>query len=281
MSRKQRSVILGFAFLGAVTSLAAASRAHACGGFFCSQVPIDQAGEEIIFSVQDDHVTAHIMVAFTGNAKDFAWVVPVQTKPTIGLGRPEVFNALRSQTRPTWNVDFGSLGGQCGTFGRAEAGGLSPPQAASGGGVNVLESRDVGPYNTVILESRDAGELIAWLNANGYDQPPSSTPFIQHYVGQGMLFVALKLKQDASTGEIQPIVLDMDNAEACVPLILTRVAAVADMPVLTYALGPHRAFPANCFTSRSTRRSSTGSTAARTTGSWSRRPSTKPEAAAS
>ncbi len=107
--------------------------------------------------------------------------------------------------------------------------------------------REVGPFATVILESKDAAELITWLKQNGYDQPPESTPLIEHYVKQGMLFVALKLNQDASTGEIQPLVLEMPHPEACVPLILTRVAAVRDMPVQVFVLGKHRAFPRNWF----------------------------------
>jgi MYXO-CTERM domain-containing protein len=62
-----------------------------------------------------------------------------------------------------------------------------------------------------------------------------------------MFFVGLKLQQNASAGDIQPIVLDMDNPEPCVPLILTRVAAVPDMPVHTYVLAKTRAFPKNWF----------------------------------
>src|SRR5437868_2024038 len=62
-----------------------------------------------------------------------------------------------------------------------------------------------------------------------------------------MLFVALRLKQDATAGDIQPIVLDMNTAEPCVPLILTRIAAQIDMPVLVYALADGRVVPQNWF----------------------------------
>ena len=62
-----------------------------------------------------------------------------------------------------------------------------------------------------------------------------------------MLFVALRLKQDATAGDIQPIVLDMATADPCVPLILTRIAAQPNMPVLVYVLGSARAFPQNWF----------------------------------
>jgi len=46
--------------------------AHACGGFFCRQVPVDQTGEQIIFSVAPNHVTAHIQINYSGSASEFA-----------------------------------------------------------------------------------------------------------------------------------------------------------------------------------------------------------------
>ena len=224
--------------------------ARACGGFFCNQqIPIDQSGEQIVFSIDENGVTAHILIQFQGNARDFAWVVPVMAKPTVKLGTQALFTTLLTQTQPRFTLDRSAL--QC-ARGRGNFGPSAPGSAAGGStgadaGVSVLEMREVGPYATVILESKDAGELVAWLNANGYDQPASARPLIEHYVKQGMLFVALKLKQDAGTGEIQPLVLEMPHMEACVPLILTRVAAVPDMPVQAFVLGQGRAFPRNWF----------------------------------
>src|SRR5690348_14726267 len=74
--------------------------AHACGGFFCRQVPVDQSGEQILFSIDGTHVTAHIQISYQGDAKDFAWVVPVALKPTISLGNKMVFQQLMSHTSP-------------------------------------------------------------------------------------------------------------------------------------------------------------------------------------
>ena len=38
--------------------LLSAPRAEACGGFFCAQAPIDQAGERIVFGVSGNSVEA-------------------------------------------------------------------------------------------------------------------------------------------------------------------------------------------------------------------------------
>jgi hypothetical protein len=226
--------------------------AQACGGFFCSTTPIDQSGEQIIFSLSQNHVTAHIQISFQGQAKDFAWVVPVQTKPTLSIGSQAVFTALQQRTTPQYTVDWRFEGSNyCGFRGAPPQagvpGGTNGGMSDSGGGVTVIDMKEVGPYDSVTLAATDPNALVEWLNKNGFTQPPSATPMIKHYVDLGMFFVALKLQQNAGVGEIQPIVLDMDNPEPCVPLILTQIAAIPDMPVYTYVLSKARAFPKNWF----------------------------------
>ncbi|GMV40483.1 MAG: hypothetical protein AMXMBFR64_21990 [Myxococcales bacterium] len=224
-----------------------ATPAEACGGFFCSQVPIDQSGEQIVFAVKEGHVTAHIQISFAGEAEDFAWVVPVASKPEISVGTQSLFTQLRSATEPQWYLNW-DYQDQCGFWwGFAEDAAPSAGAGDGGNGVTVLETKEVGPYNTVTLESKDAKALIDWLNANGFDQPAESLPLIEHYLAQNMLFVALKLSQNAGVGDIQPVVLDFKESQPCVPLILTRIAAVADMPVRIWVLGEARAIPTNWF----------------------------------
>jgi hypothetical protein len=222
--------------------------AHACGGFFCSQVPIDQSGEQIIFSVTPGHVTAYIQISYTGSAQDFAWVVPVLAKPDITLGSLRVFQVIDNATRPSFQLQWTGDGGYCGPLypTAAGAGGMRGTQDANTG-VTVVASQDVGPFMTVTLESHDSAELLQWLNDNGFAQPAAALPLIDHYVQLGMLFVAVRLKQDASSGDIQPLVLDMATSDPCVPLILTRIAAQPDMPVQVYVLGETRAVPSNWF----------------------------------
>jgi hypothetical protein len=230
----------------AMLAAAAPRAAQACGGFFCSQVPVDQTGEQIIFSVAPNHVTAYIQINYVGSAADFAWVVPVQAKPEISLGSRAVFQAVGSRTQPQFRVDWAGDGGFCAGIldPRAATGAGGPPAS---GGVTVLDASEVGPYQTVTLESHDSQQLIDWLNQNGFQQPAAALPLIDHYVRLNMLFVAIRLQQSASVGEIQPVVLDMATQDPCVPLILTQIAAQPDMPVQVYVLGAARAVPDNWF----------------------------------
>jgi MYXO-CTERM domain-containing protein len=174
-------------------------------------------------------------------------VVPVQSKPTFSLGSQAVFTALKGRTEPQFRVEWPAGGGTCGPYPLPTAGATPSAPNDSSKGVNVIDVQEVGPFEIVVLESKDSAALLDWLNKNKFDQPASSLPLIDHYVQQGMLFVALRLKKDASTGDLQPLVLDMDSPEPCVPLILTKIAATRDMPVSVYVLGAGRAAPRNWF----------------------------------
>ncbi|MDZ4696963.1 MAG: DUF2330 domain-containing protein [Deltaproteobacteria bacterium] len=230
-----------------------AKPASGCGGFFCSTTPIDQSGEQILFSIDDKKVTAYIQISYTGAAKDFAWVVPVMSKPQIRVGTADVFWAIQQATNVSVRAtivdgdacedsNFGVRGGKS-----SGAGGTNDSANEGDPSVKVVEQKIVGPYATTILESTDAEALVKWLGDNGYTQPPQALPLIRHYVEQGMLFVALKLTQNAAAGDVVPLVLEMEASEACVPLVLTRVAAVNDMPIYIYVLADGRAMPRNWF----------------------------------
>jgi hypothetical protein len=223
------------------------SEARACGGFFCSQVPVDQTGEQIIFGVGNGTITAQILINYAGEAEDFAWVLPVASKPEITLGSQSAFGILDQRTAPVFNLDW-STNNQCNNWWW-----LSPlasaPDASDedggGRGVTVVAEKEVGPFQTVVLESTNTDELIAWLDDNDYDQPPQARALIDHYVRQGMLFVALRLLKDEPTGAIQPIALTFEEPNPCVPLVLTQVAASPDMPVQLYLVSDNRIVPSN------------------------------------
>lgn len=220
--------------------------ARACGGFFCSQVPVEQTGEQIIFGVGNGTITAQILINYAGEAEDFAWVLPVASKPEISLGSQSAFGILDQRTAPVFNLDW-STNNECNNWwsfspmaSEAEAG-----NDGGGRGVTVVAEKEVGPFQTVVLESTSTDELIQWLDDNDYDQPPQARALIEHYVRQGMLFVALRLLKDEPTGAIQPISLTFEEANPCVPLVLTQIAASPDMPVQLFLVSDHRIVPSN------------------------------------
>ena len=78
---------------------------EACGGLFCQFVPIDQAGEQIIFRRDGDMVTAVVLIQYVGEASDFSWVVPVPGIPVLSTGSDLVFAPLELATRPQFVLE--------------------------------------------------------------------------------------------------------------------------------------------------------------------------------
>ena len=255
--------LLTLAAVGATSAaLMLPTTAEACGGFFCSSVPVDQSKERIVFAIDEDkgEVETHIQIFYSGAAEEFAWVLPVagtvEHLPEVGLSTDELFTQLDWRTQPSFNLEWreeGSCTYDGYGFGRyndvmAESDASAPPSAAGGAdedGVTVLEQNQVGPYDQVTLAADSAELLVEWLQDNDYDLPDSITRVLDPYVHGGMFFVALKLSKDNDAGDISPVKVTYPGTEAMIPLVLTSVAAMPDMRIQPYVLSDRRAVPNN------------------------------------
>jgi len=213
--------------------------AWACGGFFCSaQNPVDQAAEEILFALDDGQVTMHVKIAYEGPAEDFSWVVPVAAEPTLEIGTDALFTTL-SSLRAQWqlNQDTGSCGFDDYAASATDAG------YAGGGGVTIVNTGAVGPYEQVTLLADDTSSLVDWLNTHNFDISPDFDTAIAPYVASGQYFVALRLAKDKDAGDLEPLALTYAGDMASIPIQLTSIAATPDMGLRVYVLGEHRAVP--------------------------------------
>lgn len=238
---------LTLALTAAVVAITLPASALACGGFFCFTQPIDQSAERILYVMQDGQVQVHIQISYTGEDEKFSWLLPLTSKPETGIGSDTVFAILEQLTAPQFILDWQYkkdcyAGGRCMA---ASADGGNGVPGSKGGGVEVLEQKQVGPYEQVVLKGNNGEEIFKWLNDNGYIQPEESKVLIDVYAKEGYVFMALKLQKDKSTGDLAPIVVTVDEDSPCLPLRLTRIAAAADMPIVAWVLGKSRAIPKN------------------------------------
>jgi len=247
------------AAFGAVASMP--RPAEACGGTFCDggpmPMPVDQSGENILFVHDGDYVEAHIQIQYQGEAQDFAWVVPIQSVPEFSVGSEPLFQSLLAGSVPTYTVQtqfddcaVGDNGGDnglssAGADGGDETGAAGEDSGEDPGGPQVLVQETVGAYEIAVLQGGTAAEVVQWLDDNGYAQDPEAEPILQSYLDENFLFGAIKLTGGADVDEIHPIVLRMQSNEACIPLRLTRIAALEDMDVRSFFLGAARTVPQN------------------------------------
>ena len=247
------------AALGAVAALAIATTpapARACGGTFCdagpTAMPVDQTGENILFVMGEGFTEAHIQIQYDpeSEAEQFAWVIPLMEVPEFEVGSQPLFDRVLASTVPSYGFTTQFTGEGCsptsgpgGTSGAGDTTGGGGDESGDTGGPEIVLQQIVGAFEVTVLQGGTAMELVDWLDANGYQQDPAALPILEEYLAEGYLFAAFKLVNDAEVSDIHPVVLRFPVEEACVPLRLTRIAAVDDMDVRTFFLADDRVVP--------------------------------------
>ncbi len=248
-----------------------AAPAFACGGCFSPASPtaeqiVRQNAERVLFVRDGTTSIVWVEVRYTGLAKEFGWVLPVPKLPKVGVGSASVFDGLDAQLgaryvgssgpaencRDPWDgCDADKSQHYYGSADSASDASLSAADAFGGGNatpsVQVLASGQTGPYDYVVVDSTDAKPLLDWLNAHGYATPDKALPILASHIKKGNKFVAIKLQNGQGIEAIRPVTLLMDDAEPCVPLRLTSIAAEDDMTVAVTIAGPGRAIVKNHF----------------------------------
>jgi hypothetical protein len=225
----------------------------ACGGFFCQNTPVDQVGEDIVFRVEGDDITAVVRIAFTGDEDEFAWVVPVPGVPDLAVGSELLFNSLATRTRLSFSTPIGDA--EC-TGAEQDLWGDDDDSAFGddddfladdddAGPVEVLLDEPVGPYQAVVLSTMDAQALLDWLNCNDYRIANSSLPIVEGYIGSGMNFLALKMQGGQSDAPLVPISMAYMSPTPMIPLRLTAVATQPNLRVRAWFLANQRVVPTN------------------------------------
>ncbi|MFA6098754.1 MAG: DUF2330 domain-containing protein [Patescibacteria group bacterium] len=133
----------------------------------------DQGVEHLILSI-----------SFQGNAKDFGWVVPTPSKPTVKKGSDEIFTSLEAATGSVYNY-------------ATDVFGLSGSVKQEASGVTVVETKKVDYYDVTVLSSTDKNSLAKWLQDNGYDFPASASYVLDSYIENNWYFVAMKINPES------------------------------------------------------------------------------------
>ncbi len=242
--------------------------ANACGGTFCDaqppgpqQMPVDQTGENILFHIDREtgQVEAHIQIQYEGDPERFAWLIPVQAKPDVEVGSDPLFQNLLNSTVPIFTLDQQfetGCGGGGASFPVCFAGGSDKDLAGGFGdggdgdqeepeGPDIVERGIAGAFQYDILQGGTVEGVVDWLDTAGYLQDDDAPPILAEYLDEGFLFVAIKLQAGAGVDEIHPLVIRYAGMEPCIPIRLTRIAAVPDMGIRTFFLGDRRVAPQN------------------------------------
>lgn len=225
-----------------VLGLPSAQPALACGGFFfCTNSPVDQNAKRIIFTQNGDGtVSAYVQIEYTGSAPDFSWILPLPA--AIGVEDVEApedamaaFRELEIATDPVFWL---------------------PPEpecvrsrlmttTSSFSSVDVVASGEVGPYGFDVVRSDDPDALVGWLREYNYRVTAEMEPFIDLYVDEGFVFLAMKLRPGQGVQDVEPGKVTYPSSAPMIPLRLTAVAANPEMAVMVWIHADAQATPIN------------------------------------
>lgn len=241
--------------LGCVAGIALAVALHprpaeACGGTFCDSGPasmqVDQTGEVILFAFGDGFVEAHVQIQYDGgDASKFAWIVPVLAVPEVEVGSFRLIQSALDATVPVYGL---SQSGACDDGSNSSVGFIQDPDggaAGGGSGPEILVQDTVGVFEYAVLQGGTSETIGDWLADNGYAPDDEAPDLLDAYIDEGHVFVAFKLRHAAGIEDLHPVVLRYAGDEPCIPLRLTKIAAVEDMPIRALVLSDARVFPSN------------------------------------
>lgn len=221
------------------------SAALACGGFFCTNSPVDQNAERIIFTQnRDGTISAYVQIQYTGSADDFSWILPLpEAISAEDIEVPEdamaAFLELEVATDPVFipppipdcalqNLRF-----------------MAVAESAPMGTVTVFASGAVGPYGFDVIGSEDPEAVVNWLRDNGYQVTAEMEPLIDVYVREKFAFLAMRLLPDKDAQDVEPVKITYPSDKPMIPLRLTAVAATPNMAVMVWVFGDQQAYPLN------------------------------------
>ncbi|MGZ3455689.1 MAG: DUF2330 domain-containing protein [Polyangiales bacterium] len=135
---------------------------------------------------------------FATEAKDFGFLVPTPSKPTLAAADDRIFAKLAGATKPEERTDTGldfEPTISCLAFMRGGAKTAAAPEAQS---VKVLEVARIAGYDAAVLAADDAGALASWLDEHGYPSSPSLKSWLDLYVKAKWIVTAFKVaRKDA------------------------------------------------------------------------------------
>ncbi|MBS2018421.1 MAG: DUF2330 domain-containing protein [Deltaproteobacteria bacterium] len=246
--------------------------ADACGACYSSSSESTVVQDHrMAFSIGKQQTVLWDSISYSGNPKEFAYVLPVKPGARLEPSNEAFFTALDASTRPIImgpqpqggggggygggrypnDVTYGESGGGCCSSSATTSSDLNAgASAGSSGGagfadsgappVAVVDQATVGPYETVTVRSTEPEALETWLRDHGYAIPQESSAIIAAYVTEKYDFIAMRLQPGKDVRAMQPIRIVTPGTDLSMPLRLMQIGAGAKLGITMYIIGEGR-----------------------------------------
>ncbi len=243
-----RALRIGVASALALGALAGAeATAQACGGCFIQNESTVVTDHRMAFSITKQRTILWDQIRYQGDPAEFVWVLPVKDGAKVELSRDEWIASLDTMSQPVIQAppSGGGSGSGCGFGCSSSAASTSSDYGGSTPPVQVVSQQVVGPYETVILRSKNPSALKDWLVAHGYQVPASVQPTVDAYVREGFDFLAMRLQPGKGVRAMKPVRVVTPGADIGLPLRMVAAGVGAYVGLTLYVLAEGRYHPQN------------------------------------
>ncbi len=223
------------------------SRARACGGCFSPpQTSFSQVtGHRMAFAVSPERTVLWDQFEYSGSPEEFSWVLPVARGAYLEEANQAWFDALDVATRvrvtgPALScASSNGAGCACGAM-SADASEAGSSGLATNNTVQVIDQRNVGPYEVVTLRTEQGQELFGWFEENGYFVPDDISPVVEAYVSEGYDFIAVKLRPGQGVQQMTPVRVITPGGQGLLPLRMVAAGVGDQVGIVLYVIGDAR-----------------------------------------
>lgn len=182
----------------------------------------------------NEKISITFSTGYTGDGKNFAWVIPVPAVPELediretGEIAETAFRLLEQQTAPFYTP---APMGWRGAGGKAEG----PLSCVTVHGTVLLEH-----YQASVLGAASGSSLLDWLTQNGYEVSRAAESVLDAYVQDNWAFVAVKL----NPGELRryedeflpPLTIACPGDEMVFPVRISSVSTVGIVRITLFVI---------------------------------------------
>lgn len=199
---------------------------------------VREAEQKAVIFYKNGQEDLILSITFEGDASDFGWIVPIPEKPEIDKAPDEIFKNLGELTKPKkkliekigdWLVGGGYLASPT-----LDGGPMSLKGGEEEPAVQVIDTKQVGIYDTATLKADNAEVLYEWLDEHKYQIPKHGEDILDEYIEKDWYFVAMKISGDYLTSKISgdlgkghatPIKFSFKSNEIIYPLKISSITS--------------------------------------------------------
>lgn len=154
---------------------------------------------------------------FESKAKNFGFLVPTPSRPTLSAADDALFPSLQNELEPKrvvktqrswdWTPLYAAIPKGLSGSNSDDGQGESPtaPMLSTGAmkSVEVVEQKRVGDYNAVVLRANDSKSLSQWLKKHHYPVSSDTRQWLAPYVRRGFFLTVFQIASDKQSQSAQ------------------------------------------------------------------------------